>query len=57
MDLLTITQKLLNICKNDIAAASDHAALRVLVMQWRREVILPTIQRRECSYGFHKIND
>ena len=38
-----ITQKLLNIWSNDIAAASDHAALRVSVMQWILEVILPTV--------------
>ena len=42
-----ITQKLLNIWNNDIAAA-----LRVSVMQWRLEVILSTAQHKECSYGF-----
>ena len=47
-----ITQKLLNIWNNDIAAASDHAALKVSVMQWRLEVILPTVQHKECSYCF-----
>ena len=47
MDLLTITQKLLknkstklfNIWNKDIAAVSDHATLRVSVIQWRLEVI------------------
>ena len=37
---------------NEIAAASDHAALRVLLMQWRLEVILPTVQHKECIYGY-----
>ena len=36
-------KKLLNIWNKDIAAASDHAALRVLVMQWKLEVIIPTV--------------
>ena len=31
--------KVVNIWNNDIAAASDHAALRVSVIQWRLEVI------------------
>ena len=37
--LQKIEQKLVNIWNNDIAAASDHAALRVPVMQWRLDVI------------------
>ena len=32
MDFLTITQKVVNIWNNYIAAATDHAALRVSVM-------------------------
>ena len=32
-------QKLVNIWNNDIASASDHAALRFSVMQWRLEVV------------------
>ena len=47
-----ITQKLLNIWNNDIAAASDHAVLRVSVIQWNLEVILSTIQHNKCSYNF-----
>ena len=47
MDLLTIPQKflknystkLVNVWKNDISAALDHAALRVSVIQWRLDVI------------------
>ena len=50
LDLITMAQKLLqklfNIWNNDIAAASDHAALRVSVMQCRLGVILPTVQHR-----------
>ena len=50
LDLLTMAQKLLqklfNIWNNDIAAASDHAALRVSVMQCRLGVILPTVKHR-----------
>ena len=47
-----IDQKVLNIYNNDIVVASDRAALRVSVMQWRLEVILSTVQHNECSYGF-----
>ena len=47
MDLLIIPQKflknystkLVNVRKNDISAALDHAALRVSVIQWRLDVI------------------
>ena len=47
-----IAQKLLNIYNNDIVVASDRAALRVSVMQWKLEVIFSTVQHYECSYGF-----
>ena len=47
-----IDQKVLNIYNNDIVVASDRAALRVSVMQWRLEVIHSTVQHNECSYGF-----
>ena len=35
-----------------MVVASDRAALRVSVMQWKLEVILSTVQHNECSYGF-----
>ena len=65
---MDLVKKVLNILNNDIDAASNHAALRVSVMQWRLEVILPTVQHKECSYSlmvfgiainrkFHEIND
>ena len=69
MDLLTITQmllkKLLDFWNNDIAVASDHAALRVSVMQWRLEALLPTVQYKNAltvfgiaiNRKFHEIND
>ena len=44
--------KITQYLNNEIAAASDHAALRVLLMQWRLEVILPTVQHKECIYGY-----
>ena len=51
MDLLSNTQKflkkLLNIWNNNITADSDHAAMRVSVMQWRLEVKLPTVQHKQ----------
>ena len=64
MDLLTIAQKLLkklhHIKNIGTAVVSDHASFIVLVMQWRLEVILPTVQHKEYSHGFwdshHSIN-
>ena len=47
-----IAQKVLNVKNNDIVVASDSAALRVSVMQWKLEVILSTVQHNKCSYGF-----
>ena len=38
-----IAQKVINIENDDIVVASDCAALRVSVMQWRLEVILYTV--------------
>ena len=35
-----------------MVVASDRAALRVLVMHWRMEVMLYTAHHNECSYGF-----
>ena len=47
MDLLIITQKLLNIQNNDIAVVPGHVALRVSVKQCILEVILFTVQYNE----------
>ena len=56
-----MNQKVLNIYNNDIVVASDRAALRVSVMQWRLDAILSTEQHNQCSHGFwdshHEIND
>ena len=46
-----IAQKALNIYNNDNVVASDRAALRVSVMQWRLEVIISTVQHNECSFS------
>ena len=47
-----IAQKALNIYNNDNVVASDRAALRVSVMQWRLEVIISTVQHNELSFSF-----